>query len=323
MDLYGTLSGAGTLNFFIPYVRTTLFTDWSAFTGILNVITDAGGGDFRMGTSYGFPGFPLAAVVLADKVWASYTGTLSSGAGTTIEIGELAGGALAGLQGGVTGGRNFTYRIGGRTLLASEVVFAGTISEQNTGTATSYVKTGAGTWTLSGPGAWNGGTTVEQGTLKITGSVTCSAATNVASAAALTLANGSLTTDALNIASGATFTGSGNATLTGDFNNNGTATLTSGTFAVTGDAVNNGTLRFTGGAALASTGAFVNNGLLDLLTGAQSLPANLENNGVIIDSSSLRLTSVVKAGNTVIVTAQTYAAHTYQLQRSDSLIAPV
>ena len=323
VDLYGTLTGAGTLNFFIPYIRTTLFTDWSAFTGVINVFTDASGGDFRMGTSYSFPGFPLATVVLADKVAAYYTGTLSSGAGTTIELGELAGGALSGLAGGATGGRNFTYRIGGKTLAGNEVVFAGSIYEQNTGTATSYVKTGAGTWTLSGPGAWNGGTVVEQGILKITGTVTCGAATDVAPAAGLSLLGGTLTTDALNIASGAVFTGSGTATLHGDFNNNGTATLVSGTFAVTGDAVNNGTLRFTGGAALAATGAFVNNGLLDLLTGAQTLPANLENNGLIIDSSSLRMTSAAKAGNTVTVTAQTYAAHTYQLQRADALIAPV
>ena len=323
VDMYGTLSGAGTLNFFIPYIRTTLFTDWSAFTGVLNVLTDASGGDLRMGTSYFFPGFPLASVVLADKVAAYYTGTLNGGAGTTIEIGELSGSALSALGGGATGGRNFTYRIGGKTLAGSEAVFAGSIYEQNTGTATSYVKTGAGTWTLSGSGAWNGGTVVEQGTLKITGFVTCGAATNVATAAALTLANGTLTTDALNIASGAVFTGSGSAALHGDFNNDGTATLTGGTFTVTGDAVNNGTLRFTGGAALTATGAFVNNGLLDLLSGAQSLPANLENNGVIIDSSSLRMTSAAKIGNTVTVTAQTYAAHTYQLQRADSLIAPV
>ena len=65
VDMYGTLAGAGTLNFYAPFTRTTLFTDWSAFTGTINVLTDAGGGDFRMGTSYGFPGFPQAAVVLS------------------------------------------------------------------------------------------------------------------------------------------------------------------------------------------------------------------------------------------------------------------
>ena len=62
VDMYGTLAGAGTLNLYVPFVRTTLFTDWSAFTGTINVITDADGGDLRMGTSYGFPGFPQAAV---------------------------------------------------------------------------------------------------------------------------------------------------------------------------------------------------------------------------------------------------------------------
>ena len=292
---------------------------WSAFTGVLNVLTDASGGDLRMGTSYSFPGFPLASVVLADKVAAYYTGTLNGGAGTTIEIGELSGSALSALGGGATGGRNFTYRIGGKTLAGSEAVFAGSIYEQNTGTATSYVKTGAGTWTLSGSGAWNGGTVVEQGTLKITGFVTCGAATNVATAAALTLANGTLTTDALNIASGAVFTGSGSAALHGDFNNDGTATLTSGTFTVTGDAVNNGTLRFTGGAALTATGAFVNNGLLDLLTSPSALPATFENNGIVLLRELVKVASATKSGSTFTVKIDSFAAHTYQLQRADFL----
>ena len=316
VDMYGTLSGAGTLNFYIPFTRTTLFTDWSAFTGIINVLTDAGGGDFRMGTAYGFPGFPHAAVVLPDHVWAYYTGTLAQGAGTTIEIGELSGTALTVLEGGATGGRALTYRIGGRN---TDAAFAGTIQEQNTGTATAYVKTGTGTWTLGGTGAWNGGTTVEQGTLKITGSVTCGAATSVASLAALNLAGGSLTTDALDIASGATFSASGTATLTGDFNNDGTATIASGVFACTGDVVNNGTMRFNSGAALAATGAFVNNGLLDLLTSPSALPANFENNGIVLIRELVKVASVAKNGSTFTVTIASFSAHTYQLLRADTL----
>ena len=319
VDMYGTLTGAGTLNFYVPFVRTTLFTDWSAFTGTINVLTDGDGGDFRMGTSYSFPGFPQAAVVLSDKVWAYYTGTLSSGAGTTIEIGELAGTALAVLEGGATGGRNFTYRIGGKN---TDAIFAGTIQEQNTGTATAYVKTGTGTWTLGGACTWNGGTAVEAGTLKITGSVTCGAATEVASAAALYLAGGALTTDALNIASGATFTASGNATLTGDFNNDGTATVTGGTFACTGDVVNNGTMRFLSGALLTATGAFVNNGLLDLLTSPSSLPANFQNNGVVLLRELVKVASAAKSGSTFTVTIASFSAHTYQLLRADTLAGP-
>ena len=319
VDMYGTLSGAGTLNFFVPWVRTTLYADWSAFTGVINVVTDSGGGDFRMGTSYSFPGFPQAAVVLADKVWAYYAGTLTGGAGTTIEIGELSGTALAVLEGGATGGRNFTYRIGGRN---TDAIFAGTIQEQNSGTTTSYVKTGTGTWTLGGTCNWNGGTAVEQGTLKITGSVTCGAAASVASAATLNLASGSFSTDALDIASGAFFAASGTATFSGDFNNYGIATITSGTFAVSGDAVNNGTMRFTGGAQLTATGGFVNNGLLDLLTSPSSLPANFENNGIVLERGLVKVATVTKIGGSFTVTIYSYSGHTYQLTRADSMAGP-
>jgi len=111
---------------------------------------------------------PSATINLGNKIGAYYVGTSNSGAGTTVEFGELSGTATSTLLGGTTSGRNFAYRIGGKTPVGSEVVFAGTIGEQ-TGVTTSYVKTGAGTWTLSGSGFWNGGTTVEQGTLRITG----------------------------------------------------------------------------------------------------------------------------------------------------------
>ena len=103
-------------------MRTTLFTDWSAFTGTINVITDADGGDFRMGTSYGFPGFPNAALNLSDKIYAYYVGTLAGGAGTIIDIGELGGTSQAHLRGGATGGRALTYRIGGRNTNATFAV---------------------------------------------------------------------------------------------------------------------------------------------------------------------------------------------------------
>ena len=328
-DLYGTLGGGGTLNLRIPWIRTTLFSDWSAFTGTINVTTDGNaepgggtptGGDFRMGTDYSFPGFPQATVHLGDKVWAYYTGILNSGAGTTIEIGELSGTALSGLLGGSTGGRNFTYRIGGKTLSGSEIVFAGTIAEQSASTTTSFVKTGAGIWTLSGVCNWSGGTTVEQGDLKISGTVTCGSSTSVAPGASVTFTNGSLSTDALNIAAGATMSGAGS--ITGDLNNSGTVTCGSGTLSVTGDVVNNGTLRITSGAALTATAGFVNNGVLDLLTGAQGLPPNLENNGIVIDSTTLHTVAAAKNGNTVTVTVKGHSAHSYQLQRTDSLTAP-
>ena len=237
VDLNGTLTGGGTLNYYVPWIRTTLFADWSAFTGTINVLTDSSGGDLRMGTSYSFPGFPQATVALTDKVAAYYTGTLAQGAGTTISIGALSGTSLSTLLGGPTSGRALTYRIGGKN---TDATFAGTIAEQNTGTATTYVKTGTGTWTLSGSGAWNGGTNVEQGTLQLTGAFTSASATQVMPGAILKLEGGSLVTDTTNIDSGASFHGYG--TLDSDFAQNGTLdgrghlTGTPGTLTVQGSA---------------------------------------------------------------------------------------
>jgi autotransporter-associated beta strand protein len=314
-DIYGTLTGGGVFNLRLPWLRTTLFTDWSAFTGTLNVINSASGGDLRMGTSYGFPGFPNAIVNLGAYCAAYYTGTLAGGEGTTISFGTLSGPSNSYLLGGSTGGRAITYRIGGR---GTDAIFAGIISEQNTATSTSYVKTGTGMWTLGGSGAWNGGTTVEQGILKIAGSYTSLSATNVLPGATLQFASGSLTTDAVNIASGAFF--SGNGIITGDLNNDGTVTSTlGGDLTVTGDVVNNGIMRIASGTSLTATGNFVNNGVLDLLTGAQGLPPNLENNGIVIDSSSLGMSGVSKSGNALTVSVPTYDGHFYQLQRSFSL----
>lgn len=47
--LGGKLTGAGTLNVTIPYIRTSFKGDWSAFTGILNIK-----GDFRLDNAFGY-----------------------------------------------------------------------------------------------------------------------------------------------------------------------------------------------------------------------------------------------------------------------------
>ncbi len=322
VDVYGSLKGGGTLDFYIPYVRTDLYADWSAFTGTINVLTDADGGDFRIATSYGPAGYANATINLTAKSSLYFDGISSSGAGTTVAIGELGGPSNSYLLGGVTGGRNFAYRIGGKTAPGVEVTFAGNISERNTGTTTSYVKTGAGTWTLGGTGAWNGGTTVEAGVLKITGSVTCNAATNVASLASLNLVGGSIACDAVNIAVGATLIGSGAAKVAGDLNNDGVATFSGGSFTVTGEVVNNGTMRIQSGAALSATGTFTNNGILDLLTSPSALPVDLINAGAVIANHERRIISATKSGSTFSCKVNGYTGHAYQFQRATALLGP-
>lgn len=310
----GAVTGSGTFTYYTPYVRADITGDWSGFTGQVNVITDGDGGDFRIASGYGWPGLPLAAINLADRVALYFSGTLASGDGTTISIGELSGSALAFVKGGATGGRNFTYLIGSRN---TDAVYAGTISEQNTTTTTQYVKTGSGNWTLGGICNWRGGTTVETGTLTIGGSVTCASTTDVQSGATLCLAGGTLACDALNIATGATLCGKG--TVLGDLNNDGTVlAATGGTLSVTGEVVNNGLLRIASGTALVATGAVVNNGVLDLLTASGGLPANLVNNGTIIDSNGLNLLSAGKSGNAFTLSILGISGHSYQLQRTAS-----
>jgi autotransporter-associated beta strand protein len=314
----GRLSGAGVLTLFSPYVRADITGDWSAFTGRINVIGDGDGGDFRFGTNYSYPGFPSVLVDLGDRVNAYFNGIVSSGSGTTIDIGDVSGTALSTLRGGPTGSRNFTYRIGARNGVAT---FAGSILEQTSTTVTHLVKVGTGSWTLSGTSVLNGRTSVESGTLRISGSVQSGGVVDVSSGATLQMDGGEVASDAINIASGANLLGDGK--LTGDLNNSGTVTCGGGTLTVTGDIVNSGTMRFTGGARLQCGGAFVNDGILDLLTGTQDLPATFENNGVVIDSSSLREVKITRAGGSIIVSLQSYVGHTYQLQRADSISTPL
>ena len=249
VDIDGSLSGAGTFNLNVPSNgssgstsnRTSIHSDGSSFTGTINVTTtDGQGGEFRVGTSYQYPGFPNAAIHLADRVVAAFNGTVNSGAGTIVDIGELSGTTLSSLVGAETGGRNFTWRIGSRN---SNATFAGTIAERSTSTVTSLIKTGTGTWSLSGTANYKGGTEIEQGNLSVSGSLTSSGGNfDIANNATLQLNSGTITTDTVSIASGGTLIGCG--TINGDVINNGTIIdeCTSSSMVITGQLVNNGTI---------------------------------------------------------------------------------
>jgi autotransporter-associated beta strand protein len=167
-DLYGSLAGGGALTFKVPYVRTTLFGDWSAFTGTINVTSDSSGGDFRVNN---FSGYPNAAITLSNKVNAYFNGTVDP-AGTTLQIGALSGVSSSLLLGGATAGNIFTWQIGGQN---TDATFSGIIAEQTTNTITAIEKIGTGIWTLTGSNTFSGGMTVSEGTLQVnnpTGSAT-------------------------------------------------------------------------------------------------------------------------------------------------------
>ncbi|MDW7980579.1 MAG: autotransporter-associated beta strand repeat-containing protein [Verrucomicrobiales bacterium] len=143
-DMRGSLTGAGTLNLYVYYVRTTLYGDWSQFSGQINVYTDSDGGDFRVSNSYGYGN---ASIYLGDRVNAYHVTS-----GSTVAVGALSGSPLAMLNSArwVVGSKN------------TDAIFAGSIY------GNSITKVGTGTWTLTGnTNTYAGGTTITAGTLQI------------------------------------------------------------------------------------------------------------------------------------------------------------
>ena len=318
--LTGKLIGGGTFNYALPSgsVRADLHGDWSDFSGQINATSAGSAADVRFDIDYGNPGIPSAALNLGPNVNAYWSGNLNSGNGSTMTIGELTGSSSATLRGGSIGGRQLTYRIGGR---GTDFTFAGTVGEQTATMVTNLVKTGAGIWTLGGTLNLNGRTTVEAGTLRLTGSFTTPAGNplEIMDGAALDV-SGATVNAAIHVADGAKFTGTG--TLNGNVINDGSLAAGSGVLNITGDFVNNGDAIFTGGASLQVGGTFTNNGSLDVMTGAQTLPASFINNGIVLDRSLVKVAGIARTGANFTVTIQSYAGHTYQLHRADSLAGP-
>jgi len=144
-NLHGTLTGSGTLNFNVYYVRTELNGNWSAFTGQINVGTDSGGGDFRVGNNFGYPN---ASINLANNINAYRKD------GGAISIGAVSGGSAAVMSGATA------WTVGAKN---TDATFNGTI------TGNSITKVGTGRWTLTGANTYTGPTIVSGGTLIIDG----------------------------------------------------------------------------------------------------------------------------------------------------------
>lgn len=143
-NLYGLLTGGGTLNFNVYYVRTELDGNWSGFTGLINVGTDSGGGDFRIGNTYGYAN---ASVNLASGIYAYHI------SGSGVSFGALSGSASSTLSG-------TPWTIGAK---GTDTVFAGNI------TGSSVTKVGTGTLTLTGTNSYTGATVASAGTLVVNG----------------------------------------------------------------------------------------------------------------------------------------------------------
>ncbi len=135
----GALTGAGTLNVYIPYVRSDFNGNWSAFEGIINIQSTSGGDvPCRFNNSYGYAN---ATVDIGTGVYAEH---LSGG---TVKIGALTGLGTMG---------NATWELGGKN---EDFVFRGTF------TSGSIKKVGTGTMYLMGASTNSGTTNIYGGTL--------------------------------------------------------------------------------------------------------------------------------------------------------------
>ncbi len=151
-----TLSGGGTLNLVVNYVRDSLSGDWSAFTGLINVTSlNASGDEMRINNNFGYSN---AAVNLNGTFTMDFT--LSSNA--TINIGELDGASTATIGPGNSSQPNPTWCVGWKNTTA---IFAGTIADDG---STSITKVGSGTWFLAGQNTFTGSTTISNGVLALT-----------------------------------------------------------------------------------------------------------------------------------------------------------
>jgi autotransporter-associated beta strand protein len=133
--LQSSLTGAGTLNLVVNYVRDDLSGDWSAFTGHINVLARDGGDEMRVNNNFGYAN---STITLNDGVSLCRSFT----ADTVNDLGALHGTGLSMLGQGNSAGARTTWRVG---WLNTDSEFAGTIVDDSGGTR--IVKVGTGTWT--------------------------------------------------------------------------------------------------------------------------------------------------------------------------------
>ncbi len=159
--LSGSLTGGGTLNLQVKYVRGDVSGNWAAFTGRINVTYGSGGAtvdDFRVVNA---AGFPSARLNLGTNILMY---SRASG-GSTIPIGEFSaanGAVVSADNNGGAGGQNLvTWRVGGlNTDATNSALFR---------TGLSLIKEGTGKWTLTRDNIHTGTTTVNGGQLIVNG----------------------------------------------------------------------------------------------------------------------------------------------------------
>ncbi|HEX5218031.1 MAG TPA: autotransporter-associated beta strand repeat-containing protein [Verrucomicrobiae bacterium] len=162
--LSGTLTGSGTLNLQVKYVRGDVNGNWANFNGAINVTrgnTGATVDDFRVANANGFPNARVSLgtnVLMYSRASANSTipiGEFRAVPGAVVTAGGCSGNCGAGTQNAVT------WRVGGLgTDATNSALFSGT---------TSLIKEGAGKWILTSDNTYSGTTVVNGGTLIVNG----------------------------------------------------------------------------------------------------------------------------------------------------------
>jgi autotransporter-associated beta strand protein len=297
------LTGGGTLNVTVEYVRDNLTGNWSAFTGQINVSSVPNGsdatGDFRIGNVNGYAN---VAIYLNNNV-NLYTINNNS---LAVDLGELGGASGAYLGSGNGSATNPTWRIGAKNTTNT---FAGIIADAG---VTSLTKIGTGTLILTGPNTYSGATTISGGALQIGagGNTGTLGTANVTDNGALVF-NRFDTVVLTNLIGGSgslSQAGDGNLILTGTETYSGATYISAGTLALTNSAsianstninLSNGAIFDVSGTAshamtlsggkMISGDGFVN-GSFTAASGATLAPGN-NDLGALVFSNSLTLNS--------------------------------
>ncbi len=201
------LTGSGTLNLTVDYIRDVMSGNWSAFAGTINITGRVNPSQFRVQSTAGYSN---ATVFITDNVIIARNGSAA-----TIDFGALGGTSASQVGPGDSSSSGSSYRIGGNN---ADATFAGTLKADGVNT---FTKIGTGRWTLTSANTYSGGTIINGGIIlanNTSGSATGSAAVTVN-------ANGAL--GGTGSVSGAVTVNSGGAISPGS-NGVGTVTFTGG-----------------------------------------------------------------------------------------------
>ncbi len=143
------LTGSGTLNLTVDYVRDVFSGNWSQFAGTIIITGRVAASEFRVSTTSGYSN---ATVFITDNVIIT-----RSGSGVPIQFGALGGTSGSQLGPGNSTSSGNSYSIGGNN---ADATFAGTLKADGVNT---FTKIGTGRWTLTGANTYSGGTVINGG----------------------------------------------------------------------------------------------------------------------------------------------------------------